>query len=458
MELQLLELRGQVSPSPRVHYIQHGFSVPEGVTRLRVRLQYRNPRHCHLYLSVFGPNGYRGTRMMPGVIGALSLELDLGEAGGSLGAIAGPIESGSWFVQLDVEHTEDTQPYLVTVEATRDPQAAPATFMPAQANGRAQAGWYRGELHCHSHHSDGLTPVPRVIEAARTYGLDFIALTDHFTHAGWAELSSLSDEHLCVMQGLELTGHAGHANLHGLSEWVNTFVDDRHTTRWGINDVARAARNQGGLFCVNHPFSLSLGWAYHDLHWALVDALEVYHHLEGQNNTAQLTFWDGLLRSGQRITGVAGTDSHDAFKGRHRLGQVFTVVQAEALSPHAILEGIRRGRAYISLGPELSFTAHANGQTAHMGDTLPVNEPLRLEVGLHKLERPSRVLVMKNGLYFAHRDVVASADGLKLSFEDSHPVPGYYRIEVFARDAQPASSTGREWQNTLVLSNPIFVA
>jgi hypothetical protein len=64
---------------------------------------------------------------------------------------------------------------------------------------------------------------------------------------------------------------------------------------------------------------------------------------------------------------------------------------------------------------------------------------------------------MKNGLYFAHRDVPASEAGLSLSVHDDQPAPGYYRVEVFARDAQPASFTGREWQNTLVLSNPIFV-
>ncbi len=43
---------------------------------------------------------------------------------------------------------------------------------------------------------------------------------------------------------------------------------------------------------------------------------EVYQHLEGPNNTARLTFWNGSLRAGRRITGVAGTDSHGAFEGR----------------------------------------------------------------------------------------------------------------------------------------------
>jgi hypothetical protein len=457
MELRLLELRGQVSLQPRVHYIRHPFDVPDGVTRLRVCLRYHNPDHCHVYLSVFGPNGFRGTRMLPGAMGDLLLELDFGLGGASLGALAGSIESGRWQVQLDVEHTDDTQPYLVTVEASREPQTVATPFVPAPANGRAGAGWYRGELHCHSNHSDGFTPVKRVVEAARKYGLDFLALTDHFTHAGWAELRALSDERLCVMPGLELTGHAGHANLHGLEEWVNTFVDDIQANSWGINDAARATRSQGGLFCVNHPFALILGWAYQELDWSLVDALEVYHHLEGPNNTAQLTFWDGLLRAGRRITGVAGTDSHDAFKGRHRLGQVCTVVQADALSPQGILEGVRRGRTYISLGPELRFTAQTDGHNAGMGDSLPSSQPVRLEIGVSKLERPARVLVMKNGLYFAHRDVPASEAGLSLSVHDDQPAPGYYRVEVFARDAQPASFTGREWQNTLVLSNPIFV-
>jgi len=456
LELNLFETHGQVSPTPRVHYLQHEFEVPEGLRTLSVTLEYRKERLCQLFLSVFGPNGYRGTRMMPGASGDIVLELEFGDAHASYGAIPGVLEPGTWQAQIDVERTEETADYTLRVAGSREARASTPTFVPAAANGRAGAGWYRGELHSHSLHSDGKTPVSGMLEAARKFGLDFISLTDHFTHAGWKEADSLSSADLCVIHGIELTGHAGHTNLHGLSEWVSTFVDEPGS-EWNINAVARAARAQGGLFCVNHPFSLTLGWRYHALEWNLVDALEIYHHLEGPNNTAQLGLWDGLLRAGQRVTGVAGTDSHDAFSGRHRLGQVFTVVHADSLSPTAILDGVRAGRAYVSLGPALEFRAHEGDAEATMGQSLQAQEEVRLEVTLEKLDYPARVILLKNGLYHAHKDIPASREVTRLEFFDDAPLPGYYRLEVFAREAQPTNFTGRDWNNTLVLSNPIYV-
>lgn len=452
---RLVEIRGHVSPTPRVHYVDHTFEVPRGTRRLRVTLRFHKERQCQLFLSVFGPGGYRGTRMNPGAVGDVELVLEFGEHTASPGALPGPLEPGVWRAQIDVERTSETADYLLTVEALPDdPVPAPTPALPP--NGRPGRGWYRGELHAHTHHSDGKPSPARLAASARRHGLDFIALTDHFTTAGWTEMLREAGEDLAVIPSLEITGHAGHANLHGLREWVDPFVD-RPGGAWTINDAARATRAQGGLFCVNHAFSNDLGWRYHAFDWSLCDLYEIYHHLEGPNNAAQLTLWDGLLRAGHRVTGVAGTDSHDPDSGRHRLGQVMTVVHAEELSPRGVLDGLRAGRAYVTLGPELSFEARSGSARAFMGDTLPLAGEIALDVGLRGLRHPVRVFVMKNGLYFTHVDLPASPDGARLSFTDSDPTPGYYRVEVYARPAQPEWFGGREWQLTQVLGNPIHV-
>ena len=51
LELNIFETHGQVSPTPRVHYIQHEFEVPEGLGTLNVTLKYHKERLCQLFLS-----------------------------------------------------------------------------------------------------------------------------------------------------------------------------------------------------------------------------------------------------------------------------------------------------------------------------------------------------------------------------------------------------------------------
>lgn len=447
---------GTVSPSTTQPYINHVFTVPEGTKRVMVTLEYTKPGICQLYLSVFAPDQYRGSRMMPAAIGAVKLKLDLSESVASLGGIAGAIPAGEWRAQLDLERTAFTVDYRLTIELSN---LEPVSLEPVESAVPLEpvaevAGWYRGELHSHSTHSDGREDVAAVVASALHHRLDFISLTDHFTTAGWTELEKLAPPQLCAIRGLEITGHRGHANLHGLASWVNPFVDEPQS--WTINDAARAAHAQGGLFCVNHPFALDLGWRYHEFDWGLCDLIEVYHHQEGEGNTRQLALWDELLRAGQRITGVAGIDSHDPFRGRHRLGQVVTVVHADALEPQAIIKGLKRGTAYVSLGAELRFTAKSGSSQAGMGETLHAENTVQLEIELARLEHPARLVVLKNGWYHKHFDLPASAVQT-VTLEDAEPMSGYYRLEVYARAVQGQIGSGREWAQTLCLSNPIFV-
>ncbi len=459
---RLAEFTGTVSPTTTEPYIYHEFTVPEGARRVRVRLAYDKPGICQLYLSVFAPDGYRGSRMLPAAIGDVRLELDLSASLASLGGLRGEITPGVWRAQLDLERTAYTVDYRLTVEVSNEvPPLEPIVVHPVPVKTvpletarliSQTPGWYRGELHSHSHHSDGRTSVAEVIASARHHGLDFLSLTDHFTTAGWQELEGAAD--LCLIRGLEITGHRGHANLHGLQGWVNPFTDAPET--WSINDAARAAHAQGALFGVNHPFSLDLGWRYHEFDWNLCDLMEIYHHQEGEDNTRQLALWDEHLRAGRRIVGVAGTDSHDPFRGRHRLGQVVTVVRAEALETGAIIQGLRHGAAYVTLGPTLRFTARAGDDAAGMGETLRAEHPVQLEVQLQDLRFPARLVVLKNGWYHKHVDLEAGAHH-DLSFEDHEPMDGYYRLEVYARAPQPDLGSGRAWAQTLCLSNPIHI-
>jgi len=378
----------------------------------------------------------------------------------SAGAIPGPIPAGRWRAQVDIERTaEDAEYEIVAVAEFGTPEELLDLSYPADYVSKSVEGWYKGELHAHSWESDGRVPIEEQIRAARMVGLDFFALTDHFTTSGWRFLPKLMGSDIALMRGLEITAHAGHANLHGLSRWVDVFVDGRDD--WDINQAARAAHTQGGLFCINHAFSNDLSWRYHEFDWNLADLMEIYHNLEGQNNSLQPALWDHHLNLGQRIVGVGGIDSHHPFDGRHRLGMVVTYVYAPNLSERGIIQGLKSGRVYASLGPELEFTAQPiarPNEVIHMGGEAPVGEPLRFRVELRKLQYPSRLFILKNGLYHDMLELPDPAANPVIEFEETAKQPCYFRVEVYAVPPYEENTLrARDWRTVRVLSNPIFV-
>ena len=94
--------------------------------------------------------------------------------------------------------------------------AAVMVVMGAWAGG-AEAAWYKGDLHCHSTHSDGDSSVADVIRSAEERGLDFFVITDHDgsmrgvpTH--WHDPDYRS-ERMILLYGVEWTTTMGHANV-----------------------------------------------------------------------------------------------------------------------------------------------------------------------------------------------------------------------------------------------------
>lgn len=454
---RVLDVRGSVSPEPRIHYLRHAFTVPSDAARVHVRLTYHKQQLCQLFLSVFDPNGFRGCHMQPGAQGDVKLDLWVSPDGAGPGGVAGALPAGEWVAQIDIERTAEHAEFDLSVDVTLGDVPKPVDVpYPADHVARAEAGWYRGELHSHTVESDGKTNAAELVAAARRAGLDFLALTDHFTISGYGQLAQLQSNDLALLRGMELTGHAGHANLHGITRWHDVFVDGR--ADWDINQLARDVRAAGGMFCVNHAFSADLGWRYQRFDWSLADMMEIYHALEGPGNMLQIGLWDEQLRAGRRVIGVAGVDCHNPYDSRHRLGQVFTVVHAAALSEAAILAGLRTGQVYVSRGPELAFNAVSEmcpDAPVRMGGTLCAGR-VNFTTKLKRLTYPSRLFVLKNGWFHAAYDC-AGADCV-IHFSDDASAGDYYRLELHAipPDAEPYRKW-RDWHTIQLLSNPIYV-
>jgi hypothetical protein len=167
---------------------------------------------------------------------------------------------------------------------------------------------------------------------------------------------------------------------------------------------------------------------------------------------------------------VGSSDSHDPLEeGPWALGRIRNWVRASSLSRAGILDGLRRGRAYVAVGEarlELSVRPERGGEARGMGDTVPVpeGEGCRLRVVLAR-HTSGNLFVILNGLT---HDVVHVPEGegpdereFLLPAADLRGRDGesFARIE-FHEDLEKARYQGmafRDHRSARILSNPIWM-
>lgn len=391
--------------------------------------------------------------------GHVEYNLWVSKGGSSPGCIPGEIFEGEWHIQFDISKVKfPVEIYIrVYIDENEDERSIIYPFIEKRII-RDQPGWYCGELHSHSIESDGDLSVNQLIQRASLSNLDFLSITDHFTISQWWKIDDSSLSKILIINSLEITSQKGHANIHGINKWVNVFIDDNE---WTANDAAIETHIQEGLLCINHAFSGDLGWRHFNFDWNHADLIEIYHSLEGPNNDAQIGLWDSLLRQGYRIIGVAGTDCHNPDNENERLGRLVTWVFGNNLSQKEIINGLKKGRVYISLGPLFDFhIENSESSVVCMGESIDSKgKSLKLNIDLCSKKR-LRLFLIKNG-FILETKIIDSTNGefRSITFIDKKPNKGYYRIELHDVIDNPTYS-GIEWRDfssVQVLSNPIWV-
>ncbi|MCI0518915.1 MAG: CehA/McbA family metallohydrolase [Chloroflexi bacterium] len=328
------------------------------------------------------------------------------------------------------------------------------------------AGWYSGDFHAHTNCSDGHYGAAEVAALTIQRGLDFFAITDHNTINSFDQFGD--DPGILVIPGIEVTLTTGHWNVFGMegtpSEawqgWMEGVCGPHiaiklpkgRTTTSIMAEIAA-----GGLFnSINHPFLTP--WAWEELHTSMahVHFLEVWNdHLWPDNRRATpaaLDYWTAYLNAGLRLTAIGGSDFH-FLPGDHKswpgeyMGMPTTWVYADQLSGAAILEGVRQGRAYVSIRPRIAFEAQHGGNTYGIGADLgaPGGE-IAFSAALTDVEDGDLARLVQNGQAIA--SAVAS-DG-QISLEKRLLPAGsvnWWRVDVF-------NAAGE----LLAFSNPIFAA
>ena len=370
-------------------HVPHRFDVPENTGTLRLDFSY-SPRHpgvgniAHqLSISVYGPDGARGTRHNNADQSPV-----ISRSWASPGYLPGEIEAGEWVVEIDVHRIlpPGNVTYRIEIDCDSEECKSPPvdpTPNPPRASKRKGAGWYTGDLHGHTFHSDGKFSPADYIELAHQRGYDFVALTDHNTVSAAPHVRRLAGNGITVINGVELTTFNGHALVLGLEGWIDWRIKDGTT----MSDVARATLDRGGLYVIahpnseGHPFCTGCRWAFSDMLPGPARHVEVWNRTWAgrSHNEGALQMFYHWLNAGYRMVATAGTDTHRPAPADHRLAA--NRVFAEDNAPEAILTALRCGHSYVTSGPDLTLRAATdNGSTAEMGDVV-AHGPVRLTCG-----------------------------------------------------------------------------
>ena len=358
-------------------YFYIPFDVPEGTTRIDVTLAYAKADDCVIDLGAFDPRdtGYPTQEGFRGWSGGARDRFFIATDDATPGYVHGAIPPGRWTAILGLYKVPEAGTEVsvtIALDATpRSLEPQPARIFPV----RRQAGWYKGDLHCHTFHSDAKGSPELLHAAARQAGLDFLAIADHNTITQRRYFHPQSSPDLVFVRAMEVTTAEGHANVYGVDDWI----DFRMTRPADAHTLARLAHERGGLLSINHD-KPPIAWEY-ELPDA--DCQEVWQSTWMAWNWIALERWQQRLSSGLRLSAIGGSDYHQPAQlmpeGPLVLARPTTVLWLPELSEDAILAAMKAGLGYVTespTGPALVMTV--DGQP--MGSTVTAPRLARAEI------------------------------------------------------------------------------
>ncbi|RYD96635.1 MAG: phosphoesterase, partial [Sphingobacteriales bacterium] len=321
--------------------------VPEGVTEIRVKESYNGSGKNVLNMGIYGPEGYGmgNAKGFRGWSGGAKKEFFINSENASTGYIPGKIKSGTWNI-LIYPSTMIAAGLDWTLEVSFIKGTEQQTFIPKYAKEvvNQTPGWYAGDLHIHTLHSDGKRTEQQLVDEAVDKKLDFIISTEHNTNSANLKWGYYDRKNLLVIPGEEVTTtEFGHWNAIGLNK--NTWIEWRYSPADKlIGKYTKLVANEGGLSIINHPFytpTITNGFGFEP---RLFDGIEVWNGNWDALDEKDLQWWDSLLKNGQHILAIGASDTHKPIGSQNNLGSPRTLVYAKSLSKKAILAGLKSGR------------------------------------------------------------------------------------------------------------------
>lgn len=217
--------------------------------------------------------------------------------------------------------------------------------------------FYKGNLHGHSDHSDGLLKPKSVIDYYRSFNYDFTCISDHLWHdrnfaaQSVLDVSTLNYKDFIALPSAEIHTKGKKYDKAGLWHLVanglplNFKMASEVET---VNALLERTLQTGAFVTIAHPewYSLTSDEA---ILLQKADAVEIYNHSStiSANRGSGIATADFLLNENIRVLLTAADDSHfykeDAFGG-------WVFVKARNLTMDNILNALKKGHYYSSTG------------------------------------------------------------------------------------------------------------
>ena len=479
----ILRIEGFVTPEhARAQYVYLPFELPPGVRRIDVNYFYENQvqgaQETHpgnnIDIGVFDVRGADFLRGgFRGWSGAKRSNFFIGRDAATPGYLRGPLQPGEWNLIFGLSKiSDDVVRYRVNIEMDVGTQSGEVLEPPDQIEIPPVPGaafrqppsptphppssgrWYRGDLHAHSEHSDGMNTVDEIVDYTRRIGLDYFALTDHNTISHWDDLARLNVGAPLLIPGEEITMYGGHANVWGLDDWIDFRGSDSDKVRTLVEEANR----RGSMFSINHPDS-PIPW----LHPAVrgYQAIEVWNAPWRWYNEPALLRWVAHLDAGERMVAVGGSDSHcvppATMTQPNGPGEPCTWVYVEGpLTQRAVLDAVERGRVFISempTGPFIELRADADGDgvfEALPGDVISAKDGalLRFQIKYRGPDGKRLRFFSRRGLV---HEITPDTEQFDHAFELRVEPDDYVRCEVRGYRGRPERG-----EVVHALTNPIY--
>ncbi|GAM07597.1 hypothetical conserved protein [Novosphingobium sp. MBES04] len=428
-------LTGTISRESNQTYLRKAFHLPAGTDRLVVAFDYDHREDKTVIdLGIEDTNGFRGAS------GGNKTSFTIAQSDATPSYLPGRLDPGEWALNLAVPNIRKgvTARWKAKLWFLK---GAEAQWLPTPTRGRGK-GWYRGDLHMHTAHSDGSCqslggnnvpcPLFRTLEVAQSRGLDFVAVSEHNTSSQAQMMREAQGyfDTILLIPAREITTFFGHFNVFGITSPLDFRVTRNRPD--AFRDIARRVHDLGGLVSINHPAlpsgeaCMGCGWTMPDTDYAQVDAVEIVNGgaIAGADGNPEgfgdgEPFWLRHTNYGHPIAVVGGSDNHDPNKpaavggkpGFGGLAAPATVVEADDLSMPAILDGIRKGRSFIQIGGpaslRLDFRLAVSGGTARMGGRLQAQDAVALD-GEVVAPDGTRVDILDGGHLLARQVIMES--------------------------------------------------